>query len=82
MIQALGKTVVVFRKVVTAMVRMPLMTTALKMKYVQVLLVKLVAVVLKSSQGQKVMIRQTRFQNPQDMCYGLVCYGLAGILKS
>ena len=55
---------------------------ALKMKYVQVLLVKLVAVVLKSSQGHKVMIRQTRFQNPQDVCYGFVCYGLAGILKS
>ena len=72
----MGKTVVVFRKVVTAMVWTPLMTTALKIKYVQVLLVKSVAVVLKSSQGQ-VMIRQTRFQNPQDMCYGLT-----GILKS
>ena len=89
MIQALGKTVVAFGKVVTAMALTPLMKTslklklttmrlflALKMKYVKVLLVKLVAVVSKSSQGQKAMIRQTRFQNPQD-----VCYGLAGILK-
>ena len=48
----------------------------LKMKYVQVLLVKLVAVVSKSSRGQKVTMRQTRFRNPQD-----VCCGLTGILK-
>ena len=44
---------------------------ALKMKYVKVLLVKLVAVVSKSSRGQKAMMRQSRFQNSQDMCYGL-----------
>ena len=31
---------------------------------------------VKIKSGQKAMMRQTRFQNPQD-----VCYGLAGILK-
>ena len=42
-----------------------------KQMYVQVISVKLVAVVLKSSQGQKAMMRQSRFQNSQDMCYRL-----------
>ena len=48
-----------------------------KQMYVQVISVKLVAVVLKSSQGQKTMMRQSRFQNSQDMCYGL-----AGVVQS